>query len=40
MRYYWFNREQILKDASNKYHNEEGKEKATRYYAANQEVLK
>ena len=32
MRYYWFNREKILKDAWNKYHNKEGKEEAAEYY--------
>ena len=40
MSYYWFNREKILKNAWDKYHNKGGKEKAAKYYAANQEVLK
>ena len=40
MSYYWFNRENILKDAWNKYHNKGGKEKAAEYHAANKEVIK
>ena len=35
MSYYWFNREKLLKDAWNKYHNKGGKGKAAKYYAAN-----
>ena len=38
MSYYWFNREKLLKNAWNKYHNKGGKEKATKYYAADQEI--
>ena len=37
---YWFNREKLLKNAWDKYQNEGGKQKAVKYYAANQEVLK
>ena len=40
MSYYWFNRENLLKNAWDKYHNKEGKQKAAKYYAANQEVLR
>ena len=40
MKYYSFNRENILKNAWNKYHNKGGKEKAAKYYAANQKVLR
>ena len=32
MSYYWFNREKLLKDAWNKYHNKGGKGKAAKYY--------
>ena len=40
MSYYWFNREKLLKDVWNKYHNKGGKGKAAKYYAANQEGLR
>ena len=40
MSYYWFNRKKLLKNAWNKYHNKGGKQKAVKYYAANQEVLR
>ena len=40
MSYYWFNREKLLKDPWNKYHNKGGKEKAAKYYAANQKVFR
>ena len=40
MSYYWFNREKLLKNAWYKYHNKRGKEKAAKYYAAYQEVLR
>ena len=40
MSYYWFNREKLLKNTWDKYHNKEGKQKAAKYYSANQEVLK
>ena len=40
MSYYWFNREKILKYAWDKYHNKAGKQKAAKYHAANQEVLR
>ena len=40
MSYYWFNREKLLKNAWDKYHNKGGKQKAAKYHAANQEVLR
>ena len=40
MSYYWFNRETLLKNTWDKYHNKGGKEKATKYYAANKNVLR
>ena len=40
MSYYWFNREKLLKNAWEKYHNKGGKQKVAKYYAANQEVLR
>ena len=38
--YYWFNREKLLKNAWDKYHDKRAKQKAAKYYAANQEVLR
>ena len=32
MSYYWFNRKDSLKKASEKYHKEGGKERASEYY--------
>ena len=40
MNYYWFNREEVLQKAEEKYHNYSGKEKAAEYYVANKDVLK
>ena len=40
MSYYWLNRENLSKNAWDKYHNKGGKQKAAKYYAANQEVLR
>ena len=40
MTYYWFNREELLKKANEKYHNKVGKEKAATYYKDNKEVIK
>ena len=34
MKYYWFNKEKLLKNAWNKYHNKGGKQKAAKHYAA------
>ena len=38
MSYYWFNRETLLKNTWDKYHSKGGKQKAAKYYAANQET--
>ena len=40
MSYYWFNREEVLQKAEEKYHNSGGKEKAPEYYQTKQDVLK
>ena len=40
MSYYWFNRENLLKNAWDKYHNKGEKQKAAKYYSTNQEVLR
>ena len=40
MSYYWFNREKLLKNAWNKYHNEGGKQKAAECYKKNADVIK
>ena len=40
MSYYWFNREKVLKNAWDEYHNKGGKQKAAKYYAVNQKVLR
>ena len=37
---YCFNREKILKKTWDKYHNKGGKQKAAKYYAANQNILR
>ena len=39
MSYYWFNRQQLLQKAKNKYDNG-GQEKAANYYQANKDVIK
>ena len=39
MRYYWFNRQELLQKAKDKYHGG-GKEEAAEYYIANKDVLK
>ena len=39
MSYYWFNRQELLKKAKEKYDNG-GKEKAAKYYQDNKDVLK
>ena len=38
MIYYWFDREELLKKANEKYHNKGGKEKASKYYKDNKEA--
>ena len=40
MSYYWFNREELLKKANEKYHDKRGKEKAAKYYKDNKEAIK
>ena len=40
MSYYWFNREELLKKANEKYHNKGGKQKAGEYYKKNKETIK
>ena len=39
MSYYWFNRQELLQKAKEKYDNG-GKEKATKYYQANKDFIK
>ena len=39
MNYYWFNKQELLQKAKEKYDNG-GKEKAAKYYQANKDVLK
>ena len=38
--YYFFNRQELMQKAKDRYHNCGGKEKAADYYIANKEVLK
>ena len=38
MSYYWFNRQELLKKAQNKYHNCRGKEKDAECYLANKDI--
>ena len=40
MSYYWFNRQELLKKAKEKYNNKGGKEKAAKYYQDNKEAIK
>ena len=40
MSYCWFNREELLKKAIEKYQNKGGKEKASKYYQDNKEAIK
>ena len=40
MSYYWFNRQELLQKAKEKYHNGGGKKKATKYYQANKDAIK
>ena len=40
MSYDWFNRQELLQKAKDKYHNCGGKEKAIEYYLENRSVLK
>ena len=38
--YYWFNKQELLKKAKEKYDNDGGKEKTSKYYRDNKDVLK
>ena len=40
MTYYWFNRQELLNKAKEKYDNKGGKEKAAKYYEDNKEAIK
>ena len=40
MSYYWFNRQELLQKAKDKYHDKGGKEKAAEYYMKNKDVIK
>ena len=40
MSHYWFNRQELLEKAKDRYHNSSSKEKAAEYYIANKDVLK
>ena len=40
MSYYWFNKQELLKKAKEKYRNNGGKEKAGKYYLDNKDVMK
>ena len=40
MSYYWFNKQELLKKAKEKYHNNDSKENAPKYYLDNKDVLK
>ena len=40
MSYYWFNRQELLTKANEKYHNKGGKEKASKYYEDNKRAIK
>ena len=40
MSYYWFNREKLLKNAWDTYHNEGGKQRAAEYYRKNADLLR
>ena len=38
MGYYWFNREKLLKNVWDKYHNKGGKQKSAEYYRKNADL--
>ena len=40
MSYHWFNREELLKKAKEKYYNNASKEKASKYYQDNKKAIK
>ena len=39
MSYYWFNKQELLKKAKEKYGNNGGKERAAKYYRDNKDVF-
>ena len=39
MSYYWFNRQELLQKAKNRYHNDSGKKKLLNFISRNREVL-
>ena len=39
MSYYWFNRQELLQKAKDRYHNCGDKERATEYYIKNKKIL-
>ena len=39
MSYYWFNRQELLQKAKNRYHNGSGKKKLLNFISRNREVL-
>ena len=38
--YYWFNRQELLQKANDRYHNCRGKEKPAKYYFENEDILR
>ena len=40
MSYYWFNRQELLKKAKERFNNKGGKEKAANYYQDSKEAIK
>ena len=38
--YYWFNRQELLQKANDRYHNCRGKEKPAKYYLENEDILR
>ena len=40
MSHYWFNRQELLEKAKDRYHNKGCKEKAAKYYLTNKDVVK
>ena len=40
MNYYWFDREKLMENVWDKYHNKGGKEKAAKYYRKNADLIR
>ena len=40
MSYYWFNREKLLKNAWDRYHNKRRKQKPAEYYRKNTDLIR